>query len=408
MNSAGHGCITTPGAISSTSATTPGIFGSEIALGLGVVASDVNRDGWPDLYVANDFFEQDYLYINNHDGTFTESIARAMPSISYYSMGMDIADVNNDGWPDVYTTDMLPEDDLRLKLTSSFESWEVYQQRLRNNFHHQFMRNMLQLNNGDGTFSDIGQLANVARTDWSWGALIADLDLDGYKDIFVTNGILRDVTSQDYIAFLGSQQTMRAVTQGPPRGLHEADHVDDLDASAELCLPQQREPDLHERERGLGPEHAELFERRRVRGSRRRRRARPDREQRQRHRVRLSQQRADPARQAALPSGQAGGAGQQPLRDRREGHGQRRRSDAVPGARADARLPVQQRLPAHLWHRRARHGVVGLGRVARRPRQHPGRRSRQSACDRQASGVGRGEARRGASRQRAANRCSPT
>src|SRR5258708_3091605 len=137
-----------------------------------------------------------------------------MPSISYFSMGMDIADINNDGWPDVYTTDMLPEDDLRLKLTSSFESWGVYQQRLRNNFHHQSMRNMLQLNNGDGTFSDIGQLANVARTDWSWGALIADLDLDGYKDILVTNGILRDVTSEDYIAFLNDAQTMRAATQG--------------------------------------------------------------------------------------------------------------------------------------------------------------------------------------------------
>ena len=190
-----------------------GIFGTEIALGLGVVASDVNRDGWPDLYVANDFFEQDYLYINNHDGTFTESIAREMPSISYFSMGMDIADVNNDGWPDVYTTDMLPEDDRRLKTTSNFESWDTYQQRLKNKFHHQSMRNMLQLNNGNGTFSDIGQLAGVARTDWSWSALIADFDLDGYKDIFVTNGIMRDVTSQDYIAFLGNGQTMRAATK---------------------------------------------------------------------------------------------------------------------------------------------------------------------------------------------------
>src|SRR5258708_3460210 len=137
-----------------------------------------------------------------------------MPSISYYSMGLDIADINNDGWPDVYTTDMLPEDDLRLKLTSAFESWEVYQRRVANNFHHQFMRNMLQLNNGDGTFSDIGQLANVARTDWSWGALIADFDLDGYKDIFVTNGILRDVRPQDYIAWRSDQQTMHAATQG--------------------------------------------------------------------------------------------------------------------------------------------------------------------------------------------------
>jgi len=190
-----------------------GIFGSEIALGLGVVATDVNRDGWPDLYVANDFFEQDYLYINNRDGTFTESIASAMPSISYFSMGMDIADINNDGWPDVYTTDMLPEDDQRLKTTSNFDSWETYEQRVKNKFHHQSMRNMLQLNNGNGTFSDIGQLAGVARTDWSWSALIADFDLDGYKDIFVTNGIRRDVTSQDYIAFLGNGQTMRAATK---------------------------------------------------------------------------------------------------------------------------------------------------------------------------------------------------
>lgn len=191
-----------------------GIFGSEIALGLGLVASDLNRDGWPDLYVSNDFFEQDYLYVNNHDGTFTESIARAMPTISYFSMGLDIADVNNDGWPDVYTTDMLPEDDDRLKKTSNFDQWTAHQQRVQNGFHQQFMQNMLQLNNGNGTFSDIGELANVARTDWSWGALIADFDLDGYKDIFVTNGIMRDVTSQDYIAYLGNGQTMRAAAAG--------------------------------------------------------------------------------------------------------------------------------------------------------------------------------------------------
>jgi enediyne biosynthesis protein E4 len=191
-----------------------GIFGSEIAFGLGVVASDVNRDGWPDIYVANDFFEQDYLYINKRDGTFSESIARQMPYISYFSMGLDIADVNNDGWPDVYVTDMLPEDDYRLKTTSSFEGWDVYQAKLRNDYHHQLMRNMLHLNNANGTFSDIGQMAGVARTDWSWSALIADLDLDGHKDIYVTNGMARDVTSQDYIAFLANDQTMRSAMKG--------------------------------------------------------------------------------------------------------------------------------------------------------------------------------------------------
>jgi enediyne biosynthesis protein E4 len=185
-----------------------GIFGSEIGFGLGVAVSDVNRDGWPDIYVSNDFFERDYLYINNRDGTFTEVLDRQMPYISYFSMGLDIADINNDGWPDIYVTDMLPEDDERLKLTASFESWDTYQAKLANDYHHQFMRNMLHLNNGNGTFSDIGQLAGVARTDWSWSALIADFDLDGHKDIHVTNGMPRDLTSQDYISFLANDATM--------------------------------------------------------------------------------------------------------------------------------------------------------------------------------------------------------
>ena len=189
-----------------------GIYGSEIAFGLGVVISDVNRDGWPDIYVSNDFDERDYLYINNHDGTFDERLDREMPYISYFSMGLDIADVNNDGWPDIYTTDMLPADEYRLRTTSSFESWESYQAKVRNGFHHQLMRNMLQLNNGNGTFSDIGQMAGVASTDWSWSALLADFDLDGYKDLYVTNGIAKDVTSQDYVAFLGNQRTLVAAT----------------------------------------------------------------------------------------------------------------------------------------------------------------------------------------------------
>jgi hypothetical protein len=183
-----------------------GIFGSEIAFGLGVVVSDVNRDGWPDIYVSNDFSERDYLYINNHDGTFDERLDREMPYISYFSMGLDIADINNDAWPDIYTTDMLPEDETRLRTTSTFEGWDAYQSKVKNGYHYQLMRNMLQLNNGNGTFSDIGQMAGVARTDWSWSALIADLDLDGWKDIYVTNGLAKDVTSQDYVAFLSNQR----------------------------------------------------------------------------------------------------------------------------------------------------------------------------------------------------------
>ena len=189
-----------------------GIFGSEIGLGLGLVVSDVNRDGWPDIYVANDFFERDYLYINNGDGTFAERLEQEMPYISLSSMGLDIADVNNDGWPDIYVADMLPDDERRLKTTSSFATWDRLQGDVRNGFHYQFTRNMLHLNNGNGTFSDIGQLAGVARTDWSWSVLMADLDLDGYKDIYVTNGLAKDETSQDYIAFLANRETMVQAT----------------------------------------------------------------------------------------------------------------------------------------------------------------------------------------------------
>ena len=191
-----------------------GIYGSEIGLGLGVGVSDLNRDGWPDIYVANDFFERDYLYINRGDGTFAERLEQEMPYISLSSMGLDIADVNNDGWPDIYVADMLPDDERRLKTTTSFENWHRLQDEVTNGFHYQFTRNMLHLNHGDGTFSDIGQMAGVARTDWSWSPLIADLDLDGYKDIYVTNGLAKDVTSQEYIAFLRSRETMVQATRG--------------------------------------------------------------------------------------------------------------------------------------------------------------------------------------------------
>ncbi len=192
-----------------------GIFAPEMGFGLGLGVADLDSDGWTDIYVANDFFEHDYVYINNRDGTFTETLKQRMPSSSYFSMGMDIADVDNDGLPDVYTTDMLPEDEYRLRTTSSFDGWDVYQAKLRNDYGHQFMRNMLQHNNGDGTFSDVGQMAGVARTDWSWSALLTDLDLDGRKDIYVTNGLLRDVTSQEYLAFIANNtNTAREVTTG--------------------------------------------------------------------------------------------------------------------------------------------------------------------------------------------------
>jgi hypothetical protein len=196
-----------------------GIYSPEVAFGLGVAVGDVNRDGWPDVYVANDFFERDYLYVNRGDGTFSEQLDRQAPVLSYFSMGLDVADLDNDGWPDVYTTDMLPEHQGRLRTMAAFEGWDVYQAKVRNGYHHQVMRNTLQRNNGDGTFSDVAWQAGAARTDWSWGALAADLDLDGRKDVFVTNGLARDVTSQDYIAFVANDQqaSRRAAGAGAPR-----------------------------------------------------------------------------------------------------------------------------------------------------------------------------------------------
>lgn len=185
-----------------------GIWSTEIAFGLGVGVGDVNRDGWPDIYVANDFHERDYLYLNQKDGTFKDVLDTAMPLTSYFSMGMDIADVDNDGWPDVYTTDMMPEDEYRIKTTAMYEGWDVYMAKVRDGYGHQLMRNMLQRNNGDGTFSDVGYLTRTAETDWSWSALLADLDQDGRKDVYVTNGLARDVTSQDYVAFLADRTTM--------------------------------------------------------------------------------------------------------------------------------------------------------------------------------------------------------
>src|SRR6266446_2068408 len=209
-----------------------GIYGPEIGFGLGIAVADVNRDGRPDVYVANDFFERDYLYLNNGNGTFTEVLENALPVSSYFSMGVDIADVDNDGWPDIYTSDMLPEDDYRLKTTSGFETWELYQAKARGGFDHQLMRNMLQHNNGSGTFSDVAWQAGVARTDWSWAALMADFDLDGNKDIFVANGLAHDVTQQDYMSFLGSNETMLAATRG-----QRVDFMSLIDAMSSTKLP---------------------------------------------------------------------------------------------------------------------------------------------------------------------------
>lgn len=188
-----------------------GIFGSIIGFGLGVTVGDINKDGWMDLYISNDFFERDYIYMNNGDGTFSEQLENQMRSISAASMGAAMADVNNDGYSDIFVTEMLPDKDERLKSITTFESWDRYQLSLKNGYYYQFTRNMLHLNNGNSTFSEIGRLAGVEASDWSWAALIFDFDNDGNKDIFVANGIFRDLTNQDYIQHISNKETMRSI-----------------------------------------------------------------------------------------------------------------------------------------------------------------------------------------------------
>ncbi|MDR6945099.1 VCBS repeat-containing protein [Mucilaginibacter pocheonensis] len=191
-----------------------GIFSSDIGFGLGVSVADINQDGYPDIYVSNDFFERDYLYINQKNGTFKEDVQNETGHLSLASMGSDIADINNDGQYDIFTTEMLPEGDKRLKKMTSFESYDVIKAKQRDGYYNQYMQNCLQVNNGDGTFSETAFYSGVAATDWSWGALMFDMDNDGWKDIFVSNGIYKDLTDQDYIEFLGNRDNMEKIAQG--------------------------------------------------------------------------------------------------------------------------------------------------------------------------------------------------
>jgi enediyne biosynthesis protein E4 len=179
-----------------------GVLGTHLSYGLGLGISDLNQDGWPDFYVSNDYAVPDYLYINNKNGTFTDKLGEQIGHNSQFSMGNDVADFDNDGWADIFTLDMLPEDNRRQKLLIAPDNYAKHDLNIRSGFHYQFMRNMLQKNNGNGTFSEIGQLAGVSNTDWSWSSLLADYDNDGWKDLYITNGYNRDYTNLDFIAFM--------------------------------------------------------------------------------------------------------------------------------------------------------------------------------------------------------------
>jgi enediyne biosynthesis protein E4 len=178
-----------------------GIISNGLGYGLGVAVSDINKDGLPDIYITNDYIEPDYLYINNGNGTFTNKLTEYVQHISQSAMGNDINDFNNDTWPDIFTSDMLSSDNKRLKLLYGPENYLEYALEVMQGFYHSSMRNMLQLNNGNGTFSEIGQLAGISNTDWSWAPLFADYDNDGWKDLFVTNGYFKDYTNRDFLKY---------------------------------------------------------------------------------------------------------------------------------------------------------------------------------------------------------------
>jgi hypothetical protein len=183
-----------------------GIDGSGLNFGLSVAISDMNNDGWSDIYVTNDYDERDFFYLNNHNGSFREVLTKAAGHLSENAMGADIADFNNDEKPDIVVLDMLPEDNHRQKLLKGPDNYDRYTMRLHNGYHYQQMRNTLQLNNGIDSsgipiFSEIGQLAGISNTDWSWAPLFADFDNDGWKDLFISNGILRDMTNLDFVKF---------------------------------------------------------------------------------------------------------------------------------------------------------------------------------------------------------------
>ena len=202
-----------------------GIKGNPIGFGLGIHTADLNNDGWIDLYISNDYLEEDYLYLNNKNGTFTDVVKQATGHVSYFSMGNDVGDINNDLLPDIVTMDMLPEDNKRQKLLFGPDKYEAYLSMLRNGFHPETMRNMLQVNVGNKQeraeggkgkpgdnsslsvplFAEIGQLAGLSSTDWSWSALLADYDNDGFNDLFVTNGYLRDYTNNDFVKYYADQ-----------------------------------------------------------------------------------------------------------------------------------------------------------------------------------------------------------
>ncbi|MFT3933416.1 MAG: VCBS repeat-containing protein [Chitinophagaceae bacterium] len=188
-----------------------GINSSAISYGLGVCVADINLDGWPDIYIGNDFHENDYLYINQHDGTFKDEGPRAMMHTSQFSMGVDVADVNNDGFPEIISMDMLPEDPFILKRSLGEDNYDLFYEKIGYGYHYQYTRNNFQLNLRNGQFSEVGLYAGIAATDWSWTPLWMDFDNDGVKDLFISNGIPRRLNDIDFQNFITNEEIQKMI-----------------------------------------------------------------------------------------------------------------------------------------------------------------------------------------------------
>lgn len=208
-----------------------GIGSNRLTFSLGLSTADVNQDGWPDIYVGNDFKEPDYLYINNKDGTFTGRLNEQINHTTLFSMGIDINDYNNDLLPDIVELDMLPEDNHSSKMHLGADNFDEYNSLFERGMPHQYMKNCLQKNNGDGTFSEIGQLAGMSNTDWSWAPLFADFDNDGWKDLFISNGYKRNNTDMEFLKYSADQVLKYQ------RGEEEVDVLDYISHMPPIKLP---------------------------------------------------------------------------------------------------------------------------------------------------------------------------
>ncbi|HEY3406213.1 MAG TPA: VCBS repeat-containing protein [Ohtaekwangia sp.] len=211
-----------------------GILSTAVGYGLGIATSDVNLDGWPDIYIGNDFHENDYLYINQQDGTFKEVLNEQIMHTSKFSMGIDMGDINNDAWADIISLDMLPYDPKILKASMGEDSYSLFHFKLSYGYNFQCARNNLQLNNGDNTFTEIGMFSGIYATDWSWSPLLMDFDHDGYKDLFISNGIPRRLNDMDYINFSRANEELNFKTQ--------AGKLEEKDLAIITTLPQIKLP----------------------------------------------------------------------------------------------------------------------------------------------------------------------